>query len=76
MELAVEESHQSKGARVGDPRVGAVVARKSAGESSTVLAKGHRSRDEKTGAAIHAEVAALKNLDPAVARDSTVFTTL
>jgi pyrimidine deaminase RibD-like protein len=75
MELAVDEAHQSKAARVGDPRVGAVVARKSAG-GYTVLAKGHRSRDPKTGAAIHAEAAALDKLDPGVARDTTVFTTL
>jgi pyrimidine deaminase RibD-like protein len=75
MELAVDEAHQSKAARVGDPRVGAVVARKSAG-GYTVLAKGHRSRDPKTGAAIHAEAAALDKLDPGIARDTTVFTTL
>ena len=40
MELAVEESHQSKVARVGDPRVGAVVARKSAANRPLSLQKG------------------------------------
>jgi pyrimidine deaminase RibD-like protein len=76
MELAVEEASKSEAARTGDPRVGAVVARKSSGESYTFLVAGCRSRDQKTGDAIHAEVDALGKLDPGVARGTTVFTTL